>query len=79
MRLEKTKLYEEMQFDNYAYATEVKAVAEEQLWLLFCRALCILFLPFFVVRHYKKQAEKNIEAADEYLRFCRPQNAVQPD
>lgn len=160
--MEKTKLYEEMQFDNYAYATEVKAVAEEQLrlvssvWLLsiigsicgvmawqlgvvfklegmdnwamivsfviacicyhkiggflvaakwswnfakfgwfvvpyFPIDLCIgmgcffaglfvfFFLPFFVVRHYKKQAEKNIEAADEYLRFCRPQNAVQPD
>lgn len=161
MAKEKTKLYEEMQFDNYAYATEVKAVADEQLrlvssvWQLsiigsicgviayalgaffgsgkgelallasfviacicyhkiggflvaakwswnfakfgwfvvpyFPIDLCIgmgcffvglfvfFFLPFFVVRHYKKQAEKNIEAADEYLRFCRPQNAVQPD
>ena len=34
MAKEKTKLYEEMQFDNYAYATEVKAVADEQLRLV---------------------------------------------
>lgn len=160
--MEKAKFYEEMQFDNYAYATEVKAVAEEQLrlvssvWLLsiigsicgvmswqlgvvfnlegldnwamivsfviacicyhkiggflvaakwswnfakfgwlvvpyfpidlcfgmgcfFVGLFVFFFLPFFVVRHYKKQAEKNIEAADEYLRFCRPQNVVQAD
>lgn len=149
MTKENAKIYEEMQFDNYAYAMETKANAEEQLkkiekiWLIaivgsICGVLgffmgfngvpmlisfimaCVcyhhvggflvaarwswnfakfgwfvvpyfpidlgvgltcffiglygfFFVPFFVVRHIKKQANMNIEAADEYMKFCKPQ------
>ena len=31
----------------------------------------LFFLPFFVARHLKKQAEKDLEAAEEYVRFCK--------
>lgn len=143
--MEKKNLYEELVFDNYAYALEVKANAEEKLklvnsvWMLsiigsvcgavglftagfslvpafvlacicyhkiggfsvaakwswnFAKfgwfvvpyfpidlgigAMCffaglyvLFFLPYFVARHLKKQAEKDIEAAEEYMRYCK--------
>lgn len=142
MGKEQTKLYEEVEFSDYAYAMEIKADAEEQLnkidkiWLiaiigsicgviglwngivllvsfimacvcyhqvggfstaarwswnlakfgwfvvpyfpidLAIGAACFIFglfalffVPFFTVRHLKKQANKNIEAADSYIRL----------
>lgn len=142
MGKERTKLYEEIQFSDYAYAMEIKANAEEQLnkidkiWIIaiigsicgvigflneivllvafimacvcyhqvggfstaarwswnfakfgwfvvpyfpidlavgggcfFVGLFALFFVPFFTVWHLKKQANKNIEAADRYIRL----------
>ena len=142
MTKEKATFYEEMQFNDYAYAMEIKAEAEEQLskidkiwliaiigsicgviglmngivllvsfimacvcyhqvggfstaarwswnfakfgwfvvpyfpidllvgWVCFLWGLfALFFVPFFTVRHLKKQANKNIESADSYIRL----------
>lgn len=151
MTKQRANIYEEMQFDDYAYALEVKANAQEELekvekiWLIsvvgsvcgvvaafsgfngipllvsfifacvcyhhvggfsvaarwswnfakfgwfvvpyfpidlgvglvcfFIALYGFFFLPYFVVRRIKKQANMNLEAADEYIRFCRPMTA----
>ena len=157
MKKERAKMYEEMQFDSYAYAVDVKEQAEENLenlkqwkkmavigtvvglagyllggmgpisavggilhlvafiisiisyikiggfskvlhWagnvMVFAWCVCPLFpldiaisivafvyvigvmlqLPYFVYRHFEKQEEKNIAAAEEYLKYFRPVN-----